>query len=330
MLLATMPLAKTSAPEVSICIVNWNCRAMLRACLRALDPELQQVPLEIIVVDNGSTDGAADMIARQFPHVTLVRNRENRGFARANNQAVHLATGHYLFFLNNDTVVPPGALRLLLEYSRAHPGLGAIGPRLLDERGTPQTSFRTKPTVGALLHRLTWLRWTGLFRRAYQRYRHRDGDFETTRRVDVLMGAAILVRRSLFSEVGPWDESYTFGGEDIDLCTRISRRGPVVYYPEVSITHYGRASSRQHIGYAHTNTLVGITRCLRKAGASRASLWFYKAALTLDAPLQWAGLAVSYCWRRVRRQTRKAAKCLVALRGAGHFLRHGLPDLWRV
>jgi N-acetylglucosaminyl-diphospho-decaprenol L-rhamnosyltransferase len=176
---------------------------------------------------------------------------------------------------------------------------------------------------------LALFRWTGLFRRAYQRYRNRNADFETTRPVEVLMGAAILVRRSLFSEVGPWDESYTFGGEDIDLCTRIAGRGPVVYHPGVVITHYGRASSRKHIGYVHTNTLVGITRYLRKTGSSRATLWFYKAALTLDAPLQWLGLASQYLWRRLRRQPHKAAKCTVALRGAGHFLRHGLLALWR-
>ena len=120
--------------------------------------------------------------------------------------------------------------------------------------------------MSALLHRLTLFRWTGLFRRAYQRYRRLDGDFVTTRRVEVLMGAALLVRRALFIEIGPWDEEYTFGGEDIDLCTRIARRGAVVYHPGVEITHFGRASSRRHIGYVHTHTLAGITRYLRKIG----------------------------------------------------------------
>jgi N-acetylglucosaminyl-diphospho-decaprenol L-rhamnosyltransferase len=225
--------------------------------------------------------------------------------------------------------VPPGALRRLLQYAHAHPEIGLIGPRLRNSRGRTQTSFRTRPTVAALLHRLTLFRWTGLFRRAYQRYRCRDRDFETTRPIEVLMGAALLVRRSVFFELGPWDEDYTFGGEDIDLCTRIARHRPVVYHPAVEITHYGRASSCAHIGYVHTNTLVGITRYLRKSGTSRASLWFYKAALTCDAPLQWGRLAGQYLWRRLRRQPEKAAKCAVALRGAAHFLLQGLPALWR-
>jgi N-acetylglucosaminyl-diphospho-decaprenol L-rhamnosyltransferase len=302
---------------------------MLRACLHSLDPERQQTPLEIIVVDNASTDGAADMVARCYSQVTLIRNAANVGFARANNQAACAARGRYLFFLNNDTLVPPRALRQLLDYARAHPEAGVIGPRLRDGHGRPQTSFRARPSVGALLHRLTLFRWTGLFRRAYQRYRGRDDDFETTRPVEVLMGAALLVRRSLFFEIGSWDEEYTFGGEDIDLCTRIARRSAVLYHPGVEITHYGRASSRRHIGYVHTHTIAGITRYLRKSGSTRASLWFYKAALTVDAPLQWCALVVQYLWRRVRRQPHKAAKCLVALRGAAHFLRHGLSALWR-
>jgi N-acetylglucosaminyl-diphospho-decaprenol L-rhamnosyltransferase len=230
-------------PVVSVCVVNWNCRALLRACLQSLRPALQKVRLEIIVVDNASTDGAAAMVARCFPRVVLTRNRTNLGFARANNQAAGRARGRYLFFLNNDTVVPPGALRRLVEYARRHPEAGLIGPRLRDGRGRVQTSCRGRPTVGALLHRTCLLRWTGLFRRAYRRYRERDGNRDATRPVEVLMGAALLVRRKVFAELGPWDEGYTFGGEDIDLCTRIGAKYPVVYHPDVEVTHYGRVST---------------------------------------------------------------------------------------
>jgi GT2 family glycosyltransferase len=282
-----------------------------------------------VVVDNGSTDGAADLVAQRFPRVKLIRNEDNRGFARANNQAARAARGRYLFFLNNDTVVPPGALRRLLDYAEPHPQAGLIGPRLRAPTGRAQVSYRLRPTVGALLHRTCLFRWTGLFRRAYRRYRGRGEEFVTTRPVEVLMGAALFVRRHLFIEAGGWDEGYTFGGEDIDLCTRIGRAHAVVYHPEVEVLHHGRASSRRHAGYAYTHTVVGITRYLRKSGTPRPALWLYKASLTLDAPLQWLGHAGQYLWRRLRGRRAKAGKSLLLLRAVGHFLARGMVALWR-
>jgi GT2 family glycosyltransferase len=195
--------------------------------------------------------------------------------------------------------------------------------------GRTQLSARLRPTVGALLHRLSVLRWTGLFRAAYRRYRGRGGDRSATRPVEVLMGAALFVRRSVFRRCGPWDEGYTFGGEDVDLCVRVGARHACVYHPEVEVTHYGRVSSRQNIGYAHTQTLIGLARFLRKSGCPRPALWSYKLALTLDAPLQGARHAVRYLWRRWRGQPAKAARSRLALRGVGHFLARGLVAFWK-
>src|SRR5437588_6465364 len=167
-------LADDGPIDVTVCIANWNCRELLRGCLESLHDRPQGVRLEAVVVDNASTDGAADMVARDFPEVVLVRNSENAGFSRANNQAAARATGRYLFFLNNDTVVPAGTLRRLVAYAEAHPEIGLIGPRLRDGRGRPQISYRRRPTVAALLHRTLLFRWTGLFRRAARRYRRAD------------------------------------------------------------------------------------------------------------------------------------------------------------
>jgi N-acetylglucosaminyl-diphospho-decaprenol L-rhamnosyltransferase len=316
--------------DVSVCIVNWNCRTHLRDCLHSLRAAASEVSLQVLVVDNGSSDGAADMVAEAFPEVVLIRNRDNLGFSRGNNQAARRATGRYLFFLNNDTVVPPGALRGLLDYARAHPEVGIVGPRLRDEHGQTQLSCRSYPSLGAMLHRITWLRWTGLFRRAYRRYRGRDIDTATPRPAEVLMGAALFMPRGVFRSCGPWDEDYTFGGEDIDLCDRVGRRHLLVYHPAIEILHLGRVSSRQHVGYSFSHTMIGITRFLRKSGCSRAGLLFYKCALTLDAPLQWFGHAVRYAWRRLRGQPLRAAKSRLLLRALGHFLRCGLLPLWRI
>jgi GT2 family glycosyltransferase len=296
--------------------------------LRSLGSGRQGLRVEIIVVDNASTDGAADMVAREFPHVVLVRNRDNRGFSAANNQAAARARAPYLFFLNNDTLVPPGALRRLRDYARQRPEIGLIGPRLCDERGRPQLSFRSRPTVGAVLHRLNVLRWTGLFRRAYRNYRGRDGDLTTTRRVEVLMGAALFMPRRVFRLCGPWDESYVFGGEDIDLCARVGQRFDVIYHPDIEIIHYGRVSSRQHIGYAYAQTLIGITHFLGRNG-SRPAVWFYKAGLTLEAPLEWLKHAGRYLWCRLRGRDAKAERSRFALRGLSHFLAHDLFAFWK-
>ena len=318
----------STQPDVSVCIVNWNCRDMLRDCLASLHERYQGVLVETIVVDNASTDGAADMVAVQFPEVILIRNDENRGFARGNNQAAARATGRYLFFLNNDTLVPERSLSKLLDFAQAHPEAGVIGPCLRGGDGQVQVSVRKRPTVAALLHHTMLFRWTNLFRRAYRAYRGRGQDLTTTHAVEVLLGAALFLRREVFAECGPWDERYTFGGEDIDLCTRIGRRYQAVYHPDVEITHFGRVSTRQHIGFAHSNTVNGITRFLRRSGTPRPALWLYKTALTLDAPLQWLRHGVNYLSQRLRGRSRQAAKSLLALRGAGHFLTRGLLGFW--
>lgn len=316
-------LARSDVIDVSVCIANWNCRDLLRGCLRSLTECGHELRLEVIVIDNGSTDGAPEMVAREFPEVVLHGNPANFGFAQANNQAAARARGRYLFFLNNDTVVPPGALKRLLEFAEAHPEIGMIGPRLRDNEGRPQVSYRQRPTVGTLLHRTSLLRWTGIFREAYHRYRRQDFDPNATRPVEVLMGAALLMPREVFFACGQWDEQYRFGGEDLDLSFQVGRHRPVVFHPQVEITHYGRMSTRQHIGYASSHMAAGFARYLRKSGASAAAIWAYKTVVLLDAPGQLFGKCLQYLWRRGHGRRADAEKSLLALQGLWHFVRRG-------
>ena len=315
--------------DVSVCIVNWNCREVLRGCLESLLRQPQGVRLEVIVVDNASSDGAAEMVEREFPDALLVRNRVNHGFARANNQAARLARGRYLFFLNNDTRVPPQALRRLIAFADAHPEIGLIGPRLRNGEGKLQFSYRRRPTVATLLHRTTLFRWTGLFRRAYRRGRRHDAELDAPRPVEVLMGAAMLLPREVFFRCGAWDEGYTFGGEDMDLCARVGRQHAVVYLPAVEITHYGRMSTRQHLSYTAEHIPAGFVRFLRKSGSSPTALLVYKLAISLDAPLQWLAKGAQYLWRRALGRHDKAAKSLLAMRAVAQFMRRGLVPFWK-
>jgi GT2 family glycosyltransferase len=321
-------VSEAALPDVSVCIANWNCRALLRACLESLLDHPQAASLEIIVVDNGSTDGAADMVAAEFPEVILHRNSNNLGFARANNQAAQRARGRYLLFLNNDTWVPPGALLSLVGFADSHPDLGIVGPRLRDSQGRIQVSYRSRPTAATLLHRTSLLRWTGLLRRAYRSYRRDKFDPDITRPVEMLMGAAMFMPRSVFLCCGGWDDGFTFGGEDLDLSARVGMRYRLYYCSDVEVFHYGRASTRQHIGYASSNMTIGFLRYLRKSGYARPTLVLYKLLVTLDAPVQFVGKAVQFAWRRLTGRHLKAEKSLLAMRGFGHFLLQGLVPFW--
>ena len=294
--------------DVSVCIANWNCRDLLRGCLESLHDRPQGVRLETIVVDNASRDGADDMVARDFPDVVLIRNSENVGFSRASNQAAAQARGRHLLFLNNDTVVPAGALRRLVAYADAHPKVGMIGPRLRDGRGRPQISYRRKPTVAALLHRTVLLRWTGLFRRASRRYRRADFNPLERRPVEVLAGAAVFLPRDVFLAAGRWDEGFAFGGEDIDLCVRVGSYRSIVYFPDVEITHFGRVSSRENIAFADAHLPCGHVRLLRKLGTGWAAILGYKLLVTCDAPLACVAKWGQFLVRRIFSGRRKAAR----------------------
>ncbi len=143
------------------------------------------------------------------------------------------------------------------------------------------------------------------------------------------MGAAVLMPRKVFGDCGGWDESFTFGGEDIDLSLRVGRSRPIVYLPDVEIMHHGRVSSRLNVEFTEPNVMIGYVRCLRKSGATRPSLWLYKATISVDAPVQMLTKVVQYGWRRLRRRPDKAEKSRLAVRGLWQFLRAGLAEFWR-
>ena len=234
-----------SSPALSIIIVNWNTRDLLAQCLESVAENVgtwEQGNVETFVVDNASSDGSAAMVRERFPWVHLIENRENVGFARANNQALREAAGRYAVLLNSDTAVLPGALQTLVDFMDAHPQVSACGPLLLNPDGSLQPSCHPVLTAGREFWRLMFLE--RLWPRAT--YRQERWDRQTPRPVEVIKGACLALRRESLEQVGLLDEAYFMYTEEMDLCYRLLRAGWENYWlPQARVIHYGEASSRQ-------------------------------------------------------------------------------------
>jgi GT2 family glycosyltransferase len=237
------PVRETVAPPLSVVIVSYNTRDLLRACLRSVFDSLRGLSVEVWVVDNASTDGSAAMVAAEFPAVHLEARDNNLGFARGNNLALRQASGRYLLLLNPDTVVPPGALDALIAVMEAHPEASVCSPLLLNADGSPQWCWARFPGwKSELSGRLD------LSQSPYPLADFADPAKRVTMQpftVNWVGGACFLVRRSAMETVGLLDEGYFMYSEETDWCARFTAAGgKVLLVPTVTITHLGGQSSR--------------------------------------------------------------------------------------
>ncbi len=220
---------------LAVILVNHNGRADLQKCLSSLEPEKRSVEMEVVVIDNNSSDGSQELVRNSFPWVRLIENRENVGYARANNQGIRASSAESILFLNPDTVISGGVIGHLLEELKKRPEAAAIAPRLRHEDGSFQVSFGQKVDF-----------WAELFQKLLFNpfYRLRLRFFNRPRKVGWLSGACLLVRRQAVEEVGLFDENFFLYFEDIDLCVRLRKRGwQLVFDPEVTVLHAGGAST---------------------------------------------------------------------------------------
>jgi len=230
--------------KISIIIVSWNVEEELFDCLMSIKQNKPSYPYEVIIVDNASTDGTIDIIQNNFAETKLIINNENRGFASANNIGIEKSCGQYILFLNPDTIIQTNALDKLIAFLDENKDVGACGPKLLYGDGKLQPSTRKFPDFYSALYQNTILKNTGLFRKHYRRYRMRNFNFDKQKDVDILMGAAILTRRSIIEKIGPMDESFFMYYEEADLCYRIVQAGwRIVFVPDATIIHLGGKSS---------------------------------------------------------------------------------------
>ena len=227
---------------ISIIIVSWNTARLLENCLASILANPPASPFESWVVDNASTDDSPRMVHEKFPQVHLIENRENVGFARANNQAIQRCTGKYILLLNPDTLVASGALQALVDFLDKHPEAGAAGARILKPDGSLQISSHPRPTLSRELWRLFHLDALS----PYAMYPVTKWETNQPQEVDVLGGACLLLRKEVLEQVGFLDEDYFIYSEEVDLCYRIQRAGWRIYWvPQAEVVHFGGQSTQQ-------------------------------------------------------------------------------------
>jgi len=234
--------SNSQTPELSVCIVSWNTKELLGNCLESVFADPRSERWEVIVVDNASTDGSAEMVEQRFPGATLVASATNLGFARANNVAMERAAGRCFLLLNSDTRVHEGALGGIVALMDEHDDMGAAGPMLLNDDESLQPSCGSSPSLRSetvrklLLHRLL-----PSFKRSHESHRDRQN-------VDWVTGACLFVKRDVVSRVGPLDPEIFMFYEDIEWCLRIRRAGwKIGYHPGFQVIHLGGQSTRKNL-----------------------------------------------------------------------------------
>jgi GT2 family glycosyltransferase len=234
----------TQPPLVSVVIVSWNARDYLSECLDSLNAEAYEGRLEIVVVDNASSDGSAEMVRARFPDVRLICNEQNLGFAKANNVGIRVTQGQYIALINSDVHVLPHCINTLVDYFNRDPKAGIIGPLIIGRDGKQQPSCRGFPRLWNTLCRALALDTTFSSSRWFGGYLLPHVDHSVQMHADILSGCFWMVRRDALNAVGLLDEAFFIYGEDMDWCRRFWAGGwTATFVPQASAIHYGGASS---------------------------------------------------------------------------------------
>lgn len=243
-------------PVLSIVLVCWNNKAYLDPCLKSLYDTGMRNSFDVIVVDNGSTDGSQQMLAEKYPEVKIIQNDSNLGLGKASNQGIEATHGKYVLLLNNDTIVNGAAFDAMVDFFEEHPRVGAVGGKILNPDGTTQSCYNYFSTVGEEF--LIATRLGEKFRPGYPSVMNGN----QIKSVDWMTSACLMVRRATLDEVGLLDENYFIYGDEVDLQYRIKKAGWDIYYlPEATTIHYGGRS---------------MTRWPRRKLVYRGKMLFYK------------------------------------------------------
>ncbi len=296
--------------DVSICIVNWNAGDFLGRCLKSIQETTANLSCETLVVDNASSDGSQIGIAEKYRNVTLIENKDNRGFATANNQALDISKGEWVFFLNPDTELLPHCLDDLLLYLKEHSSVGIVAPKLLNSDGSIQRSVRRFPNFKTAFYRYTFLKKLGLFKKDELLNKMKGFDFSKEQSVEQPAGAALFMRKDLLDKVGWMDPEFFLFYEEVDLCYRVKNRGyEITYYPKAEAIHHSgksRQKNRKNIFlptvkslFHYFNKNVGIKQ-------TRRFKWVFKPLFILSTIWDVLEEALSYLVYRIKKDEYRA------------------------
>jgi hypothetical protein len=279
---------------ISVIVVSFNTRDILRACLQRLFSVAEGLHLQVIVVDNASRDASADMVAQEFPDICLIRSGINLGFAAANNQGFLQAKGDYVLLLNPDALLEPEALQLALSRMEADSSIGMGGGLLLGKDGQREPSARLFPSLLNELLMLSGLAARYPKSRFFGRFDRTWDDSGQATAADWVPGAFALMRREALDQVGPFDERFFLYYEEVDLCRRFHAQGwKIMYWPDVVIRHWGGESSKtvENQDFSSSGSQLTLWRM-------RSELLYYRkhhGALTTRAVA-----LLESCWHRLR------------------------------
>lgn len=287
------------SPQFDLCIVSWRTRDLLRACLRSVigQPEVAQ----IVVVDNASGDGTAEMVRQEFPSVHLLANSENVGFAAGNNQAIRAGNAPFVLLLNPDTEVQTSALGALLEVFGEDEHIGAVAAQLLLPGGAVQPSCRSFPEPAAVL--LDALQLSRLFPRSelFGRYRLTFWDHQSRRICDQPMASALALRRAALEQIGLFDEEFPLYFNDVDLCYRLRQAGwRIVFEPKAKVLHHHGSSTWQVRPNAILESHRSLIRFYRKHYRGRIGWLGYWTVIKLAWITMYPRAGLAWLFRRAR------------------------------
>lgn len=285
--------------DLSVIIVNFNTKDLLRQCLNSVFKQTDGINFEVIVVDNASADGSAGMTKKEFSQAKLIKNAKNLGFAQANNQAFRQAQGEFVLLLNSDTTIKDNALAKLVKFGRSQPDLGIAGPKLLNPDTTVQASagrFYTLPvTVISLLRGDQFLRISP----------------DKVSRVDWVSGACFLIKKEVIERIGLLDEKFFMYVEEMEYCYRAKKAGYQTYfYPQAKVIHRVGGSSL-HGWPGRQKAILGIYQGL---------IWFYQKHFS---PWQLFVL-------KLLLQTKAAGAYLFGLMTGNDYLKETYAKAWQV